>query len=198
MSKPRPDSLYARLATADPSLELRNWVFYAALIEGKSYEEIGGDLHDKGVHTSDSAIASMVQRYTLRWKLERSREAAREVDTWAPDKKQGTLPEQLRRNIAKRLFEKTFEDLSTAEVVAIHRSLSLETRANAALYKVQFEAADFLAGVLRDEKKAADLRELAANPGMTEAEYIEAVRHKMYGAAAAPVPAAPDGKEARP
>jgi hypothetical protein len=194
MRKPRPDSLYARLAAADPSLELREWVFYAAIIEGKSYEEIGGELHDKGVHTSDSAIAEMVQRHSLRWKLDKSREAAREVDKWEPDKKQGELPEQLRRNIAKRLFEKTFEDLSTAEVVAIHRSLSLETRANAALYKVQFEAADFLGAVLKDERKAAELRELAKDSSLTTPQYIEAVRQRMYAKNAVPMPQ--NGKEA--
>lgn len=194
MRKPRPDSLYARLAAADPSLALREWVFYAAIIEGKSYEDIGGELQDKGVATSDSAIAEMVQRHSLRWKLDRSREAAREVDQWSPDKKQGELPEQLRRNIAKRLFEKTFEDLTTAEVVAIHRSLTLETRANAALYKVQFEAADFLAAVLRDERKAAELRELAKDSSLTTAQYIEAVRQRMYAKNAAPVPQGKEGE----
>lgn len=195
MRKPRPDSLYARLATADPSLALREWVFYAAIVEGKSLEDIGGELQDRGVPTSTSAVAEMIQRHALRWKLDKSREAAREVDSWGPDKKQGSLPEQLRRNIAKRLFEKTFEDLSTSEVVAIHRSLTLETRANAMLYKVQAEAADFVADLLRDEQKAAALRDLAKDGTMTTAQYIEAVRHRMYGAAAAPVPAGPDGKE---
>lgn len=193
MRKPRPDSLFARLATADPSLELREWVFYAAIQEGKSYEEIGGALQDKGVTTSDSAIGEMIQRHSLRWKLNKASGAAREVDKWMPDKKRGSLPDQIRKNIAKQMFEKTFTELTTMEVVAIQRTLTDELRAQTMLYKVQYDAADFVAGILRDESKATALRALAADGNMTLPEYIEAVRHRMYADAAAPAPGA--GKE---
>ena len=191
MKKPRPESLYARLATADPSLELREWVFYAALVEGKSIEEIGGILHDKEVHTSQSGISQMIQRHSLRWKLDKSRDAAREVDKWQPDAKQGTLEQQLKRNLKKRLFDATMRDLSVMEMVAIQRSMTAETVATAGLYTIQLKGAEFVGDLLKDEAKAAELRALASDGQMSAAEYIEAVRLRMYGDETAVMP----GKE---
>lgn len=191
MKKARADSLYAKLAAADPSLELREWVFYAAIIEAKSLEEIGGALHDKGIITSDAAIGKMLQRHTLRWKLDTAKDKAREVDKWIPDKKHGSIDEQCRKNLKKQIFNASMENLTTAEIVALSRALTDQQRADAMLYKIQYDAADFVAAVMKDEAKAKALRELATEGNMTPAQYIEAVRHRMYGDAAAAIP----GKE---
>ena len=191
MKKPRPDSLYARLATADPSMELREGVFYAALVEGKGFEEIGGELHDKGVHTSQSAISQMISRYALAWKLAKAKEKAGEVDKWMPDKKKGSLPEQIKRNLRKQIFNATMTELSVNEMVALHRSMTAETVATAGLYSIQLKGAEFVGALLKDEAKAAELRTLASDGMMSAAEYIEAVRLRMYGDETAVMP----GKE---
>ncbi|MES2705135.1 MAG: hypothetical protein V4726_00900 [Verrucomicrobiota bacterium] len=189
--KPRPDSLYARLAAADPSLALREWVFYAAIVEGKGLEEIGGTLHDKGVSTSETAIGEMIQRHALRWKLDRSSEAAREVDKWQPDKKGGTLDQQLRRNIKKRLFDATMGELSVKEMVAIRRTNIAERALEIQLFDIQTECASIIAEVLRGEARAEELRAVAKDRNLTGREFIEAIRQRVYGPAAAARP----GKE---
>ncbi len=191
MKKARADSLFAKLAAVDPSLELREWVFFAALEEGKSLEDIGGELHDKGVITSMTAIGKMIEVHGLRYRLDRSKEIAREVDKWEPDKKQGPLEAQLRKNLKKRLYDATFRQLTVMEMVAIQRALTAETVATAGLYTIQLRGAEFVGEVMRDEAKARALRDMASDSTMTPAQYIEAVRHRMYGDAAAPVP----GKE---
>jgi len=192
VKKPRPDSLYARLAAADPSLELREWVFYAALIEAKSFEEIGGHLHDKGVITSAAGIGQMIQRHSLRWKLDKSTERAQSLDGWKPDKKKGSLAEQIKQNLRKQIFNASMTELSVAEMVALHRSLTAEQVAMTGLYSVQQRGAEFVGELLKDEAKAAELRALAKDGQMSAAQYIEAVRQRMYADAAAPLP----GKEA--
>ena len=188
MKKPRPESLFARLATADPSLELREWVFYAALVEGKGYEEIGGVLHDKGVHTSETAIGQMIARHALQWKLMKSRERAHDLDRGESAKEFKKLPEQIKKNLRRQIFNASMETLSVKEMVALHRATLNEKQIDIQLFDLQTEAAGLIGEVLRGSARAEELKSLAADKGLSGHAYIEAIRQRVYGEAAAPIP----------
>lgn len=188
--KPRPESLFAKLATADPSLALREWVFYSAIVEGKGLEEIGGHLADNGVQTSVQAISKMIQTRGLRFRLDQAREAARAVTAWTPDKKHGSISEQTKQSLRKQMFDASMQILSVKEMVAIHKAMLTEMELGIRLYNVQEECAGIIAEVLRGGSRAEDLKELAQDKGLTGKEYIEAIRQRVYGDLAAEVPVA--------
>jgi len=186
--KPRPESLYARLATADPSLALREWVFYAAIVEGKGLEEIGGTLADKGVQTSAQAISKMLSRWTLTWKVQQSRDTAHQLDRALTPKEARAIPDRIKKNLRLQLFNASMENLTVKEMVSLHRAQLAERSLDIQLYDLQAECAAIIGEVLRGGARAAALQELAADKGLTGREFVEAVRHRVYGEMAAEVP----------
>jgi len=203
--KSKDGSLYTRLWEADRSLRLREWVFYAAIVGGLGLAKIKAELEAPetrqeedlcslpAVFTSMQAISKMLSTRTLRWKLDQSREAARQVDQWAPDKKRGSLPEQIKQNLRKQIFNASMENLTVKEMVMLHRTQNDETRLALQLYDLQAECAGIIAEVLRGGTRAEDLQELAADRQLGGKEFIEAIRQRVYGDLAAEVPVAEEG-----
>lgn len=106
MSKPRPDSLFAKLKPAQ-----REELLLLLLDEGGSYEAGVEKLSGWGVSASAAALSRFVSRHGLPWRLERARAAAAET--------KGSLPkdweEEKARGLAMKSYELTFRDLTAKE-----------------------------------------------------------------------------------
>ena len=180
MTKPRSDSLFARLATADSTLELRDKVFRDLLCSGRSLEEVAAELNTLGVGCTEGSLSAMLGRHGLRWRLDEAEEVRRVCGN-VTAKQRKRMDERTRANVTAQLYEKSFQEMSLKEAVLLKRTQVDEDKAAVQLLKIQTDSAAFILDVLSEEKAAADLRAVASDGQMTPAEKVEAIRRRVYG-----------------
>jgi hypothetical protein len=110
MSKPRPDSLYAKLKPAQ-----REELLLLLLEQGGSYEDGVAKLSAWGVSSSAAALSRFVSRHGLPWRLDRARAAAEETKSSLPKDWEA----EKARGLALKSYELTFRDLSAKEWVML-------------------------------------------------------------------------------
>jgi hypothetical protein len=121
MSKPRPDSLYAKLTPAQ-----REELLLLLLEQGGSYEDGVARLSAWGVSSSAAALSRFVSRHGLPWRLERARAAAEETKASLPKDWEA----EKARGLALKAYELTFRDL-TAKEWAMLKTIELREREQA-------------------------------------------------------------------
>lgn len=180
MGKPRSDSLYARLAAADASLELRDKVFRDLLCSGRSLEDVAAELNTMGVGCTEGSLSAMLGRHGLRWRLDEAEEVRRVCGN-VTAKQRKRMDERTRANVTAQIYEKSFGEMSIKEAALLKKLQVEEDKAAAQLLKIQTDSAGFILEVLSEEAAAADLRAVASDQQMTPAEKVEAIRKRVYG-----------------
>lgn len=111
--KVRSDSLYARLKP-----EQRELLFEWLLDEGIGNEEAAARCAEHfGLQPSESALSGFLKRHGFEWRMDRAKELANDKATSLPK----DYDAKKRAALAQREFEKAFNDLSLAEVIALQR-----------------------------------------------------------------------------
>jgi len=128
MSKPRSDSLYARLKP-----EQREALFTWLIVECASFEDAAARCAEEfGLHPSVGALHAFLSRHGFAWRLEQAKAKAEEL--------RGALPEDFdarrRQALAQREFEAAFGDLSIKELVQL-RQLEIDERLAALREKIE-------------------------------------------------------------
>jgi hypothetical protein len=174
MSKPRSDSLWARL-----SAEQRQELLVELVEEGISLAAAKEKCGTWGVETSAGSLSAFLSQHGLPWRLERARASAEASKDSLPTDWEAAKA----RGFASRQFELAFSELSAKELACL-RGLELEERRLAlaerdlVLKEQTFrrKTCELFLEWNEDEKARA-----IAQSGASQSEKIEALGQAMFG-----------------
>ena len=177
-------SLWEQLVKHD----LVDWTFTMFDVDGVTLTDIANQLGAQGIGATEATLLKLKLSKRQDWLYMQAQKAAMERHLQTMD---GDISD---RDLAAKAIQERLVtlsligDMSAKDVIAA-RTLEIneqrlevqKLQAQRALYELQLRGAEFVAEVLRDEQKAAELRELAKNKGLTGDEFIQAVRSRVYG-----------------
>lgn len=171
---------------------LMEWLFYAADVERRPYADIAKEVEVKtGERIEPERLYRLVKRTRADYQDLQMEEMCIER------RLQGESVDDVTANLLNRrmMFLAAGGDLNPYETAELLRLMiqkdqlkvrKLEAEAN--LYKVQAQGAEFVAEVIQDQAKKEDLFRLARDKSLTGSQRIERVRLIVYGAAAVAKP----------
>ena len=162
MSKPRSDSLYAKL-TPEQRDTLLEWL----VIEAVSYQVAADRMTELwGVEVSIGAVCAFFSRHGFAWRLEQAKAKANDKATMLPK----DFEAKKKAALAQREFEAVFADLSAKEIIAFRQLENEEriVRLKEQLEPRKVEIAERRITLL--EEREAKARETLSDPASTSAE----------------------------
>lgn len=177
-------SLWEQLVKHD----LVDWTFTMFDVDGVTLTDIANQLGAQGVGATEATLLKLKLCKRQDWLYMQAQKAAidrhmQNLDGEISDRDLAAKAIQERLVTLSLIGDMSAKDVIAARTLEINeqRLEVQKLQAQRALYELQLRGAEFVAEVLRDEQKAAELRELAKNKGLTGDEFIQAVRSRVYG-----------------
>lgn len=168
--------------------DLVDWTFTMFDMDGVTLTDIANQLAAQGVGATEATLNKLKLSKRQDWLYMQAQKAAIERHLQTSD---GDMSD---RDLAAKAIQERLVtlaligDMSAKDVIAA-RTLEIneqrlevqKLQAQRALYELQLRGAEFVAEVLRDERKAEELRELAKDKKINGDEFIQTVRSMVYG-----------------